>query len=76
MSDFDDNLPKAKGLAEYARQNQAVGRIQLIRKGKNAAGKVCFKRPDLSKSAIRDRVRNAMSNDELDHIFDEIGSFE
>ena len=29
-----DNLGKAKGFAEYARQNPGVGRIQLIRKGK------------------------------------------
>ena len=73
--DFDDNLPKAQGLAEYARQNQSIGRIQLIRKGKDLAGKSKFKRLDLSKSAIRDRVLKAISNDELDHIFDEDGEF-
>lgn len=66
----DDNLGKAQGLAEYARQNQAIGRIQLIRKGKNGAGKDVFVRLDLSKGEIRDMVIKATSNDELDHIFD------
>lgn len=28
---LDDNLPKAKAFAEYAKKNQAIGRIQLIR---------------------------------------------
>lgn len=39
-SEFKDNLGKAKGFAEYARQNPGVGRIQLIRMGKDAAGKI------------------------------------
>jgi type III restriction enzyme len=68
--DFKDNLGKAKGFAEYARQNPGVGRIQLIRMGKDAAGKNKFKRLDMSKSAIRDKVSHAMTIDELDHIFD------
>lgn len=73
--EFKDNLGKAKGFAEYARQNQGVGRIQLIRMGKDAAGKNRFKRLDMSKSAIRDKVSHAMSNDELDHIFNTDGFF-
>lgn len=73
--EFKDNLGKAKGFAEYARQNPGVGRIQLIRMGKDAAGKNRFKRLDMSKSAIRDKVSHAMSNDELDHIFDTDGFF-
>ena len=68
--DYKDNLGKAKGFAEYARQNPGVGRIQLIRMGKDPAGKNRFKRLDMSKSAIRDKVSHAMTNDELDHIFD------
>lgn len=36
--DFKDNLGKAKGFAEYARKNPGVGRIQLIRMSKDAAG--------------------------------------
>lgn len=73
--DFKDNLGKAKGFAEYARQNPGVGRIQLIRMSKDAAGKNRFKRLDMSKSAIRDKVSHAMTIDELDHIFDTDGFF-
>lgn len=74
-SEFKDNLGKAKGFAEYARQNPGVGRIQLIRMGKDTAGKNRFKRLDMSKSATRDKVSHAMTNDELDHIFDTEGFF-
>lgn len=70
-----DNLGKAKGFAEYARQNPGVGRIQLIRKGKDVAGHNKFKRLDMAKSAVRDKVSHAMTNDELDHIFDTDGFF-
>lgn len=65
-----DNLGKAKGFAEYARQNPGVGRLQLVRL---LNGRI--KRLDMSRSAVRDRVSHAMSNDELDHIFDEDGFF-
>lgn len=73
--EYKDNLGKAKGFAEYARQNAGVGRIQLIRMGKDAAGNKRFKRLDMSKSAVRDKVSHAMSNDELDRIFDTDGFF-
>lgn len=43
--------------------------------GKDAAGKNCFKRLDMSRSAVRDKVSQAMTNDELDHIFDIDGFF-
>ena len=70
-----DNLGKAKGFAEYARQNPGVGRIQLIRMGKDGAGKKRFKRLDMAKSLVRDKVSRAMTNDELDHIFETDGFF-
>lgn len=70
-----DNLGKAKGFAEYARQNPGVGRIQLIRKMKDAVGKDRFKRLDMAKSAVRDKVSKAMTNDELDDIFKTDGFF-
>ena len=73
--EFKDNLGKAKGFAAYARQNPGVGRIQLIRMGKDATGKNRFKRLDMSKSAVRDKVSQSMTNDELDHIFDIDGFF-
>lgn len=70
-----DNLGKARGFAEYARQNPGVGRIQLIRMGKDAVGHNRFKRLDMAMSAVRDKVSRAMTNDELDHIFDIDGFF-
>lgn len=68
-------LGKAKGFAEYARQNPGVGRIQLIRMAKDISGKDRFKRLDMSMSAVRDKVSRAINNDELDHIFDTDGFF-
>lgn len=70
-----DNLGKAKGFAEYARQNPGVGCIELIRKGKDGTGHERFKRLDMARSAIRDKVSHVMTNDELDHIFDTDGKF-
>lgn len=74
--DLDDNLGKAKGFAEYARQNSGIGRIQLIRLGKDAAGKKRFKRLDLGKSAIRDKVLKVASSEELNHLFDTDGQID
>lgn len=70
-----DNLGKAKGFAEYARQNPGVGRIQLIRMSKDPVGHNRFKRLDMAMSAVRDKVSRAMTNDELDHIFETDGFF-
>lgn len=74
--DFKDNLGKAKGFAEYAKKNPGVGRIQLIRMSKDVAGNHKFKRLDMSKSAVRDKVSHAINTDELDHIFDTDGVIE
>lgn len=75
-ADFKDNLGKAKGFAEYARQNPGVGRIQLIRMSKDSAGRNQFKRLDMYRTAIRDKVSHAINTDELDHIFDTDGVIE
>ena len=74
--DFKDNLGKAKGFADYAKKNPGVGRIQLIRMSKDAAGNHKFKRLDMSKTAVRDKVSHAINTDELDHIFDIDGVIE
>lgn len=74
--DFKDNLAKAKGFAKYASEEIRIGRIQIIRQGKNSAGKKRFKRFDLAKGAIRDKVLKAQNSDEFDHIFDTDGTFE
>lgn len=68
--DFKDNLGKAKGFASYAENEPSIGRVQIIRTGKDAAGKTRFKRLDLSLGAVREKVLKAQNNDELDHIFD------
>ncbi len=74
--DFKDNLGKAKGLAQYAAEEPRIDRIQLIRVGKDAAGKNRFKRLNLTSGIIRNKVLAAISTDELDHIFDTDGVFE
>ena len=73
---FKDNLGKAKGFARYAEQEPRIGRIQLIRMGKDAAGKNRFKRLDMAKGAVRSKVLAAINNDELDHIFDTDGEIQ
>lgn len=72
---FKDNLGKAKALARYAMEEPKIGRVQLIRMEKDAAGKMRFKRLDMSRGIVRQRVSKAINNDELDHIFDEEGFF-
>ena len=74
--DFKDNLGKAEGLANYAANEPRIGRVQLIRIGKDAAGENRFKRLDLAKGSIRNKVLAAINTDELDHIFDTDGVFE
>ena len=73
---FRDNLGKAKSLAQYAADEPKIGRVQLIRKESDAAGRTRFKRLDMSKGQIRQQVLHATSNDELDHIFNQVGVFE
>ena len=71
-----DNLGKAKGFAKYAEEENRIGRIQLIRMGKDAIGNIRFKRLDMAKGTIRKKVLSAMNNDELDQIFDKDGEFQ
>lgn len=70
----NDNLPKAKGFATYASKNPAVGRLQLIRVTKDIAGEH-FKRLDLTKSLVQQKVLAAMTNEELNTIFDTDGEY-
>lgn len=71
-----DNLGKAKGFAEYARQNPGVGRIQLIRMQRDSVGRERAFRLDMSRSSIRDKVTRCASNDELNRIFESDGFFQ
>ena len=70
-----DNMGKAQGFAEYARQNPGIGRIQLIKMKKDSTGKERPFRLDMSRSMIRDKVSHCASMDELSHIFDDYGFF-
>lgn len=69
---YADNLPKAKALAEYAKAEERIGRVQLIHKTIDAGGSK-FTRLDLTDIAVREKVLRAMSNEELDHIFNTDG---
>jgi type III restriction enzyme len=53
-----------------------MDRIQLIRVGKDAAGNNRFKRLNLAKGSVRNKVLAAINTDELDHIFETDGEFE
>lgn len=74
--DFKDNLGKAKAFAQYADDELKIGRIQLIRKAKDAAGNYRFKRLDMSMGNVRQKVLKAVNTDELDYLFDKYGYFE
>ena len=75
-SQYKDNLGKAKALAQYAEDECNIGRVQLIRQTKNAAGKNCFVRLDMSKGSVRKKVLKAINTDEIDYIFDTDGFIE
>ncbi len=70
---LEDNLGKAQGFAEYARQNTGVGRIQLLRMVKDGAGHDRMKRLDMSRSEVREKVLKLMNQDELNHLFETDG---
>lgn len=74
-SSLKDNLPKAKGLAEYAQREPKIGRVQLIRLV-SAHGVDKLVRLDLNSSLVRENVIQANTESELDHIFDIYGIVE
>lgn len=72
---FSDNLAKSKGLAAYAEMEPKISRVQLIRESVDPAGQKRFKRLDLSKGSIRNKVLHAVTDDDLDAIFTTYGFF-
>ncbi len=71
-ADLTDNLSKAKALVDYAQKQPSapIGRLQLIREGKdNITGKKRMKRLDLAKSAVRAKVMQIQTTQELDNLF-------
>ena len=69
---YADNLPKAKAMAEYARNETRLGRIQLIHKTTDGGGSH-FIRLDLTDIDVCDRVLHAGTDDELTNIFKNYG---
>lgn len=66
-----DNYPKAVGLAEFAEKHwDEFGKIQLIRQQRGMDGRDHFYRLDMSKLAVRNKVRGVTFNEQLDSIFD------
>lgn len=65
---YADNLPKAKALAEYAKKEDRLGRIQLIHKTATATGSK-FIRLDLTDRENQEKVLLANTDDELSNIF-------
>lgn len=74
---YVDSLPKAKGMAKYAAQEDRLGRVQMIREVQDkATKKKRYLRLDFTKGKVREEIRNAMTTDELDHIFKTYGTYE
>ncbi len=66
---YADNLAKAKALAEYAKREDRMGRVQLIRKSTGAGERNQFRRLELTDLNVRKKVIRANNDDELKNIF-------
>ncbi len=69
-----DNVGKAKGLAEYARQNPGLGRIELVRIVDSPSKRTIFLRLDMAKTKIRDKVSKINTYEELENLFRNYGN--
>ena len=70
--DLTDNLSKAKALVDYAQKQPSapIGRLQMIREGKvSITGKKRMKRLNLAKRAVREKVMQLQTTQELDALF-------
>ena len=65
----DDNVSKAKALAQYATENPCIGRAQLIRQTKTATGDVLRRLDFAAHSELREKVAVINTNEELDNLF-------
>ena len=65
-----DNLEKAKELAQFAEKHGDVyERIQLIRVTKGSVVRL-----GMNRSQVRDRIKLVTLNDQIDALFEELGS--
>ena len=69
----DDNVSKAKSLAQYASDNPYIGRVQLIRIKNTSIGKVIRRLDFAAHSELREKVSVINTNDELDNLFEQYG---
>ena len=69
----DDNVSKAKALAQYATDNPCIGRAQLIRLNKTATGEELHRLDFAAHSELREKVVAINTNEELDHLFTQYG---
>ena len=72
-SSRDDNVSKAKALAQYANENPCIGRAQLIRISQTATGNVIKHLDFATHSELREKVAVINTNEELDNLFVQYG---
>ncbi len=65
----DDNVSKAKALAQYATENPCIGRAQLIRVIKAATGEELKRIDFAAHSELREKVASISLPEELDNLF-------
>ena len=69
----DDNVSKAKALAQYATENPCIGRAQLIRLTKTSTGEELRRLDFAAHSELREKVAVINTNEELDNLFVQYG---
>lgn len=69
----DDNVSKAKALAQYATENPCIGRAQLIRMVNTTTGEVLRRLDFAAHSELREKVAVINTNEELNHLFVQYG---
>lgn len=69
----DDNVSKAKALAQYATENPSIGRAQLIRIANSNTGDNLRRLDFAAHSELREKVAIINTNEELDHLFAQYG---
>lgn len=65
----DDNVSKAKSLAQYATENPSIGRAQLIRMVKTPTGEALSRLDFAAHSELREKVAVINTPDELENLF-------
>ena len=69
----DDNVSKAKALAQYAGTNTSIGRAQLIRMMPSVTGHELKRLDFAAHSELREKVQHINTNEELNNLFIQYG---